>query len=369
MKTAILQCADTGPVESLAEMLGAVGYRCFLPDAALRGMLRELGGLVLSPEGLRDSMGYEIAGLPLATPADFAKCDLLADVKAHQTHDKLIRRWPRLERRVLWYRINGGKPEHVIRKNDDGSIREDCGDEVNPPCPVLTPNQWYRPRFKDVSGGMQWSINETTGKLWENKAYVCWPPFVRWEEHQTPRVSEKVKHRNFDPPICLIHNLHGWGYGLLASEVRRMGVRCHGAGSPDGLLPHEQIKVLLSRTMAMVHLKSSDAPGYALYEALASACPVICSRRLIWRCRMEELLIPNETCLVFDRETHDAMTLEEARYCAGEIAAHLKRLADPDENFRIGQAGREWLWELMWDRGNAKDVESLRAFMVRNFAQ
>lgn len=34
MKTAILQVADTGPLESLVVMLRSVGYECFLPDVA-----------------------------------------------------------------------------------------------------------------------------------------------------------------------------------------------------------------------------------------------------------------------------------------------------------------------------------------------
>lgn len=117
MKTAIIQCADTGPLESLVLMLRAAGYQCYVPSAALRDELRPLGGLVLSNADLVRGMGYEPHfPLPEAGPRDMTRCDLYADVKAHQTYDRLVAKWPNLERRVLWYRINGGEPEHVVRK-------------------------------------------------------------------------------------------------------------------------------------------------------------------------------------------------------------------------------------------------------------
>lgn len=105
-------------------------------------------------------MGYENPFyLPLADPNMMQTTDLFVDVKAHQTYHRIIEKWPNLKNKVLWYRINGGKPEHVIDK------RGDHGDEVNPPCPVLTPNQWY----KEGSG--------------DDLAYTCYPPFHRFSNY------------------------------------------------------------------------------------------------------------------------------------------------------------------------------------------
>ena len=118
----------------------------------------------------------------------------------------------------------------------------------------------------------------------------------------------------------------------------------------------------------MVHLKSSDAPGYALYEGLAAKCPLIVSRRLIWRNRMQDLLIPGETCLTFDRETHDPLNEEDIRSCTEEIAQHLKTLSNPTENERIGMAGYERLRQVMWSETNPSDVESLKQFMERHYS-
>lgn len=358
MKTAILQVADCGPLESLVVMLRAAGYRCLLPSEGLRTKLRELGGLVLSPRDLERGMGYDPPfpedPLPLAGEEDLRRCDLFVDVKAHQTYLRLVAHWPSLRDRVLWYRINGGKPEHVTKRDEQGRVVEDHGDEVDPPCPVLTPNQWY-------------GIASSSERSDPNRFYVCWPPFVRFGDYGFPRGAAQESGRTtYEPPLCLIHNLTGWGYGALVDRFRKeLGLRCYGRGSPNGLLSHQEVPRRLAATLATVHLKSSDAPGYALYESLAAACPVVCTRRLIWRCRMEDLLIPGETCLVFDRETHEGLTAADVEACTAEVAEHLSRLAEPGYNRRVGEAGRTRLRELMWRED--RDGPGLREWLGRVF--
>lgn len=391
MKTAIIQCADTGPLESLVIMLRSVGYDCHLPNEDIKRELRALKcGLVLDIASLVNGMGYDWPmRLPEATLADMSRPDVVfVDVKAHQVYDKVTARWPNLKGRVLWYRINGAAPEHVIKPNG-----EDCGDEANPPCPVLTPNQWYNGDgdysrlYTDQKctrcGG---SGEESPAELCQNcdhcwgwgkeptplhdfvleqqRAYACWPPFYRFDEYFSRHDRPEFE---FAPPVCLIHNVQGWGYGDLLEPMRNLGVKVFGAGSPDGLMGHKVIPPVLSNSLAMVHLKSSDAPGYSIYESLAAGCPIICTRRLIWRCKMQALLIPGETCLVFDRETHDGLTPEDVASCTAEVAGHLERLRDPAENQRIGMAGRQRLKEIMWSENRPSDVESLRAFMDKHY--
>lgn len=367
MKTAIVNCPDSGPVESLVVMLRSVGYRCHVPDAALSAELKKLGGLVLTNDYLVKAMGYE-PHMPIssASPAMMREADLYVDIKAHQTYPRLVERWPNLMGKVLWYRIQGGKPEHVIRRNDDGSVKEDCGDEVNPPCPVLTPNQWY---YDLVKCGQCGDV-EIEPDMWHSCGgeflrhqpfYTCWPPFHRFHDYAGDRSNK------YGPPICLIHNVEGWGYRDLIPSVRSLGVRIFGRGSPDGLLDHRTVPTLLKSCLAYVHLKSSDAPGYALYEALASGCPVVCTRRLIWRCKMQDLLVPGKTCLVFDRETHDGLTPDDVMGCLQEVYGHLEWLRNPEFNREIGLAGRDQLQKVMWSDQRPKDVDSLRQFMERNF--
>lgn len=340
-KLAVLQVADAGPLESLVVMLESVGYECCIPNETLRGELKSTfggKGLVLSPRDLTKSMGYDPVQVPEVGPEAMMRASLYVDVKAHQIAPLVERRWPNLKGKVLWYRINGGKPEHVV------NARGDHGNEENPPCPVLTPNQWYSDR-PDI-------------------AYTCWPPFVRFDEYGLPRRQER-----WESAVCLIHGINGWGYGALIDNMRRMGVKCHGAPAPDGLLAHRDIPRTLANALCMVHLKSSDAPGYAIYECLAASCPLICTRRLIWRCRMQDLLIPGETCLVFDRETHDGLTDQDVRECTAEVAGHLQRLRNVEENRRIGENGRKRLQEVTWNAGNAADVAGLKEFMRRHFGE
>lgn len=353
-KLAILQVADTGPLESLVVMLQSVGYTCALPSRSLLGELRRIGlDTVLDWRDLVAHWGYDVPmNLPEAGLADMATAALYVDVKAHRGYHSVVAHWPNLRGRVLWYRINGGQPEHVVNQ------RGDHGDEVNPPCPVLTPNQWYREESYPAYHGDD-SI-EQVKYGWAGRAYCMWPPFYRMSDYNFKRQDK------LDSPICLIHNLEGWGYGKMVEPLRELGVRCHGVRSPDGLINHREVGVRLSKAIAMVHLKSNDAPGYALYEALASACPVICTRRLIWRCRMEELLIPGKTCLVFDRETHDGLSSLDVAQCTEEIKHHLKFLTSQENNRAIGEAGKARLQEVMWTE--KKDKKSLADFFTRNFS-
>lgn len=368
MNTAIINMADQGPTESLIIMLRAIGWNCTYPSAALRDSLRRAGcDTVLEIRNLVDNWGYEP---PIRLPESTEKmlvegsC-VLVDVKAHRNYSKIVAKWPAMRDQVLWMRINGGQPEHVKL-----STGFDCGDETNPPCPIITPNQWYK-----------------EGGLWTGKEYVMWPPFYRFDEYFDKNGRETMmqydskelansrgyvnyhtyKDIYWKPPVCLIHNLAGWGYGMMERHMKELAIMLYGRGSPDGLANHSRIPEMLSRALAMVHLKSSDAPGYALYEAIAAKCPIICSRRLIWRNNMQELLIPNETCLVFDKETHDPLDESSARFLAKEIKDNLKILSNPKENIAFGERAYFRLKDIMWSEENPKDKESLYTFMKRHF--
>jgi len=341
LKKAILQVADTGPLESLVVMLNAVGYECYLPGIHLRRELRCVGcDNVLDIEDLISTWGYERPfTIGTASVEDMETADLYVDIKAHRNGPRVWERWPNLQNgvrtKVLWYRINGGEPEIT-----------EHGDEINVEyTPVLTPNQWYG-----------------EDGPWKNYSYTCWPPFYRFDDYN------RTEDNHFRQPISLVHNVNGWGYGALAPELRKLGVYCYGKGSPDGLIQHGSVKDRLREAVCMVHLKSSDAPAYALYEALASACPVVVPRRLIWRSHMQELLIPGETCLVFDRETHDPLSEDDIALCTREIEDSLHILNDPATNRRIGEAGRAKLQELMWkDCEESADVTGLGMFMQEMF--
>lgn len=325
-------------------MLRSAGYRCYLPSDELKNVLRNLGcDTVLDVASLVRGMGYsDPMHLPIAGVADMSRTDALyVDVKAHRNGPKVWKRWTHLEKRTLWYRINGGQPEHVV------NARGDHGDEVNPPCPILTPNQWY------------------VGLL-DGRAYTMWPPFVRIGNYDNLRPVDSYTVPTYEPPICLIHSVEQQGYRNLVDPLRRVGVRCFGASSPDGCVSNDKVPALLASAKCMIHLKSSDAPGYALYEAMAAGCPVVCTQRLIWKCKMHALLEPGVTCLTFDHnENHDGMTPVQEQKCLDEINEAVRVLSYTEMNRRIGEAGRRRLKSIMWNE--QRDGDSLRAFMQRCF--
>lgn len=362
MRVAVVNCADTGPLESLAIMLKAASYETRPLSYDLAVHLRQLG--MDNVRTINQTMAAEGVERPFAmkeaTVADLPYCHLYVDVKAHRNGPKLWDRRPELNGRTLWYRINGGKPEIVYRGD------RNMGDEIDPPCPVLTPNMWYKsqPTFSNHWGEdlVQQHKCNLCGSIvdgfdgmrdhrcpWGDRAYTMWPPFYRFDEYLLCHPRRPVNGQS----ICLVHNLVGWGFGAWADGCRSLGVRIYGYRSPDGLISHATLKERLATAQAMVHLKRSDAPGYALYEALSAACPVIISERLVVDNRMHDLFVDEETCLFFDRLddpdlTHSYLRPDGVAEGVAKIGKQLDRLRDPELNSRIGLAGRGRLRELMW---------------------
>lgn len=99
-KTALLQVADTGPLESLVVMLQSVGYDCFLPSDRLKNRLRSWGcDTVLDVSDLVRGWGYE---QPMSIPESHDLfVDLYVDVKAHRNGPIIWQRQPRLKERTL----------------------------------------------------------------------------------------------------------------------------------------------------------------------------------------------------------------------------------------------------------------------------
>lgn len=350
-RTAICQVGHPGSLDSLTLMLRAVGWTVKVPGGHLRDMLKRMDcDTIISAAGMAQGWGGTLATEPHieATINDLNDpTSIIIDTKAHRNGPKIWVKYPSFKNRTLWYRINGGRP----------CIVEGKGDEINPPCPVLTPDQWYQ-SDKPLNG----TIPQST----LDKSYSCWPPYAKWNDHWRPRKTL------YTPPVCMTHGLDGWGYGVVGEALRKsIGLRCFGGyGSPDGLYRMLDTPQLLSETQCLVHLKSQDCPGYSLYEALASGCPVVVSRMLIEWCKMGELFVEGETCLCYDRgmvpEPPGYMPIDTAE-CIREAEECVSRLKDPKLNQRIGEAGRERLRKIMWSPIADSSRQSLTEFMTRMF--
>lgn len=351
VRTAICQVGHPGALDSLVLMFKAVGWRVRVPGDHLRNQMRLQGcDTIVNADSLSRGWGGSLATGPheVATIADMTDpFAIVIDTKAHRNGPKLWSRWSSLQTRTLWYRINGGRP----------CIVESKGNELEPPCPVLTPDQWYRPD-KPLNG----TIPQST----LDKSYSFWPPYARWSDHWRPRKT------TYTPPVCLVHGLNGWGYGEVGEELRKsIGLKCHGGyGSPDTMLRMDLVPEALSQAICLVHLKSQDCPGYSLYEALASGCPVVVSRMLIEWCKMSDLFIEGETCLCYDKGMVDTPAGYEPIDqvgCVNEIKKCVGELKDPVLNRKIGEAGRAMLRKLMWSSQAHSSTQSLTDFLNRMF--
>lgn len=313
MKLAVINAADTGAVEATAFMLSKVGYDCYLPHNALRQELRQIGVTSDDPIDMAKRFAYDHPRVPYYY-GGMEAVDLFVDLKAHAVYDKLVKRWPSLADKVLWLCINGGDP----RNRTDGLPW--CW----PPCPMLTHNQWY-----------------DAGSNLINRRYICFPPYQQMERH------ERLGHEG--QAVCLVHNVERWGYGE-AIEKLKSHVLFFGGNSPAGLISNAQCCELLKRAVAMVLVKCGDAVGFSTVEAMASACPVVCTQHYIDETRLHRLLEPGVTCLTFDQ-----------KYPVESLKAALDVLSCKINNERIGQAGCERLVQLMWRED--RDLSSFQAFM------
>lgn len=378
-RLAIFNNADTPEIESTAVMLRAAGYddiRYCGPD--LRNALQAAGcDTVLAVQQMY-ALGYDAVenAITPATVKDMDRADLFVEIKVRNV-PRIEARWPRLKGRVLYKRVNGAAPE-ICAKG---------GDEVRLPCPVLTACLWYGvPRYRNCDNphGQQEGDHEryrpcpledqladaASVRLHDtdSNAYVMWPPYPRSAEYD--RIDRThLRREDYGHPFGICHRVDAWGYKPIVSEVADMGVNLFGNGSPAGQISHRHVAALCATGLALVHLKSVDCPGWALYEAMLSGVPVVTGRLLNSRMLAYGLLEHGETCLEFGVPASQGYGRGPMEYpkCAQDIREALERLRDPDENKRIGEAGRKRLNALMWSAGDAEDVASFRKFMARHF--
>lgn len=373
-RLAIIQNGDSPQLESTAVMLRAAGYDdvryC---GRALRNALQAAGcDTVLGVEQMY-ALGYDRVdgSIREASPADMDRCDLFCEIKVRNV-PLVARRWPRLAKQIVYVRVNGSEPEICPRG----------GDEVNLPCPVVTACLWYgHPRYRITDASETKSAeNHREGPPItlddiladhaalvpgdNGMAYTCWPPYPRSGDYDR---TDRSTLAGYEPPYSLCHSTGAWGYGPIVDDCVKLGVRCYGNRSPHGQVPHRAVAGIAARALCLVHLKSVDCPGWALYEALLSGCPVVTGRLLNSRMLAYSLLEHGETCLEFGVPASRRYGRGDMNYpqCLTDIAAALERLRDPAENRRIGEAGRKRLRDLLWTP--ERDGAGFRAFMARHF--
>ncbi len=348
MKLAILQMSDTPQVESSAVMLRAAGYEVMVCGPSVRDELRRIGcGTVVSVEqAIQWGCDALDPSIRQATLTDMERADLFCEIKVNNIA-KVQERWPRLVERTAFWRVNGARPEHVIRTRD--GKREDCGNEMDPGVPTITNNFWY---------------SRPEGVPRPNDNYTFWPPYPRALDFNP------MNRTGTGDPFCLCHAVGSWGFGCIVPQCEAMGVKVYGVRSPAGSVQHSEVPRIVASGLCMVHLKGSDCPGWALYEALLGGCPVIIAKWLIARGLYYDLYRNGETCFTFGVEC-DETGRGDAKYdqCVEEIRTllhYLKQPVNADHVRGVGIAGRKRLLELMWDA--ERDGQAFRDYLGRMFA-
>ncbi len=375
MPFAIFQNGDEPQIISTAVMMKAAGYDLMYCGPHLRDQLKQAGCDSLYSVEHMSRLGYDNVdpAIKEATPDDMAKCDMFLEIKVRNV-EPIVNRWPRLKGRIAYVRVNGSQPE----------ICPKGGDEVNLPCPIITACLWYgTPRYRDGKMVQAQAVQEheasrpvTMEQLLSDArsikygdtggmAYVMWPPYPRSFDYDV--IDRRKTTPPYTNPFCICHSARAWGYGGILSECVDLGIRFHGNNSPAGQVSHSQVPGICATGIALVHPKSVDCPGWALYEALLAGVPVVTGRLLNSRMLAYDLLDHEVTCYEFGVPA----TLEYGRGdpdlpgCLRDIKHALERLSDPEENRRIGEAGRKRLNELMWR--SDRDGHSFRCFMARHF--
>lgn len=303
MPKVVLSGIDTKPAQSLTLMLESIGYEVSMLSDPAMARYRHKGYTGGVDKGLLDSMGYPSHQIPIVETVEGA--DIFVDLKIHDLRT-MLKIHP--EVRGVLYPINGGYDDY----------------------------EHYGLHFPTI-----------TNNFWIQNAYHVYSPMVGDFKPKEQMGTE--------PPVDLLHNAFNWGFKSYVQEiVDKTGVRVYGSyGSPAGLLNHKDVEKTLINANSFVHIKSSDCPGWALWEAFATATPVVVMGLFIARMKFEDLYIDGETCItwgdcIFEQDKEDPRIIREFMdkmpEAMEELYVKLELLKDPEYNMKIGRQGHE-LWK------------------------
>lgn len=329
MPKVVFSGIDTKPADSLAFIFKDIGWEvAMLSDKGMDyyNSGGYSGGVRMS---MLKEMGYSMPQIDFVDRIENA--DIFVDLKKKDL-DSIKNMLPAKTRGML-YVINGGWDDY-----------EDYGFHY----PTITNNFWIK-----------------------GNVFHCWSPPAYFDDLKPKEEPGR------ESPMGLLHNARNWGFGSILDQVReKTGLRVYGwHGSPSGMILNSKVPEYLEKASCFVHLKASDCPGWALYEAFATATPVVVTDLFIKRMKFQELYIDGETCLTWGKTSYKQDPEDEKKISEfidanrenmiEEICECVEKLKNPVYNQLIGMNGhKKWKELAEW---NEKKSLAFREFINSNF--
>lgn len=205
--------------------------------------------------------------------------------------------------------------------------------------------EWVRDNFRPGPrvGSLGWSTSVgreiTRMGLCPNDHF--WPAY--------PAIAGLTPRDGFSSsrPVTVVENAQGWSNLPVLEKLRddpRVKLELFGGGPPawSRRIPQPDLFAKIRQTVGFYHLKPFDTPGLAVMEAAVQGVPILFPPDWLRTTQATDIFEDGKSCVVVQTDVED-------------VVRALARLADPEENRRIGHEGARRLREAMdWTKNKPR---------------
>lgn len=166
-----------------------------------------------------------------------------------------------------------------------------------------------------------WTANKNAYNLSTSKNKLYWQGILaETEKAYTPEPTSE-SHHGFSCYINRLKDTYPTSFEMIEksnSIYKKIGGRekiyLYGQNNPDGMLHmgkyyhNDEVLEKMKSSIAILHIKTTDAPGFSLMRALLLGKPLIVTEMFLKNTKMHNILNKN-TCFITDSENNLANTL------------------------------------------------------------